>query len=99
MDLSVVDQTLNLHDPLTLRKRGKGIYCKQQRDGLDDGHIPTPLIYSKVQICPTMTTFSSEFGLWEYSTKTISTKLSMIISNCKAIFHFNVLYSKEYSKL
>ena len=51
------------------RRRIKGIYCKQQRDGLDDGHIPTPLIYSKVQICPTMTTFSSDFGLWEYGTK------------------------------
>ena len=24
------------------REKKKGIYCKQQRDGLDDGHIPTP---------------------------------------------------------
>ena len=31
------------------KRRRKGIYCKQQRDGLDDGHIPTPQIYSNVQ--------------------------------------------------
>ena len=49
------------------RWRRKGIYYKQQRDGLDDGHIPTP--QTMAAICSYFT-FSNEivenifFDMW-----------------------------------
>ena len=42
-------------------RRRKGIYCKQQRDGLDDGHIPTPQKYSNGQNIQTMAAISPYF--------------------------------------